>query len=74
MSYGRECHELAKWFLDDPDLPIDSMKYAPKLAQGIQDYIEDFLSDLEYDRIQELEAAQDAAIERKIDERRLDGK
>lgn len=69
MSYDTKCYDLANEMLDVKEYPFTTTNHVRKLAQGIQDYIEDFLGDLEYDRRQELEASKDEAIDRKMDER-----
>ncbi len=44
MSYDPKCYELAAAFLADEDLDLQSEANRSKLAQGIQDYIEDFIA------------------------------
>ena len=73
MAYDSKCYDLAEVFLDGIGSQADTDKHAPELAQGIQDYIEDFLSDLEANRLAEAEAAYDESVDRKMDERRLGG-
>lgn len=43
MSYDSKCYELAEWFLHDSNLSI--RRYAPRLAQIIQDAIENEIGD-----------------------------
>ena len=72
MTYDAGCYDLANNAMDrlrDDDVLVED-KQIEKLAQTIQAAIEQFLSDLESDRQQELEAAKDAAIDRKMDEQR----
>lgn len=48
MSYDTRCFELAEAFLDPEECTFCSMVRevaVDKLAQGIQDYVEDFLND-----------------------------
>ena len=73
MAYDRKCYDLAEAFLDGIGSQADTDKHCSRAAQGIQDYIEDFLSDLEDDRLAEAEAAYDESVDRKMDERRLGG-
>lgn len=46
MSYDSQCYDLAEAFLSDIQNPVNKDD-AHKLAQDIQDVIEDYLSDVE---------------------------
>ena len=46
MAYDQKCYDLAALFLSDVQDPVQH-EDAHKLAQDIQDVIEDYLSDLE---------------------------
>ena len=68
-TYDIECYRLANHFLDDCAKVIEPDR--KDLASAIQQCIEEWLADRESDRAQ---AALDAYIDSKIDERRIDGK
>jgi hypothetical protein len=71
QAIGSEFTKTLEFAVDDIDIESETLR---RLAQGIQDYADQFLSDLESDRQQELEAAKDAAAERKGDLQRDNGR
>jgi hypothetical protein len=70
MPYDSKCYELAEYFLEDVGVPVVPKETVEKLAQTIQEAVEDFLDNIEHDH--EMEALRDRETDRKIDERLLE--
>ena len=49
MSYDAKCYELAEWFLDDEPLALQTEANKARIAQVVQDYLENEITCIKQD-------------------------
>ena len=71
MSYDQKCYDLAEYFMDDEPLKLQTDKNKARIAERVQDCIEDEILCIKQDADSAIEAAKDAYWDAKIDEKRM---
>jgi len=57
MSYDTKCHEIAEWFMDDEPKALQTPANIARIAQRVQDVIEDEIECIKQDADEAIEAA-----------------
>jgi hypothetical protein len=70
MSYDPKCYDLAEAFLEDEDDKLNTAANIDRIAQRIQDNIEDEILRIRQDADYAIEAAKDSKWQALLDERR----